>query len=538
VQHISLGSIKGGIFMPVLIAHQLSYQLDTGEWLFQKIDFTLNDGLTGLVGRNGVGKSVLLSLLLGKTRQTLGSVTSQGKISFYSQLPSDLLAKDVRISDYLGITSKLLACRAILAGSCEQKEFDLIGDDWDIEQSTLHILKELGIEQNLDSFCHTLSGGQLALLQLHLLFESDAEILLLDEPSNHLDFKGKHWLIKQLKGFSGKVLLVSHDRALLNIMEGIYQLTGIGMSYCKGNYDAFLQQSTCQVAALDKQITQLKTEQKKIIRQGQINKEKAQQRQEQGVRLKKSGSQAKVIVNAMKDKAGQSQSTLVTSQQNQTRLNQEKLHDLAKHQEILKQQSLYLAQVDSLKNKRLLSIENLQLHYRAKQQINITLNQSDKCRLVGSNGCGKSSFLQVINNSHVNNLTEVRLNVKAVYLDQHFALLNLGKSIIDNLKKQNTGLSETEARTLLAGIGFKRDIVFRNVEHLSGGEKMKLSMLMVSYMEASPLLLLDEPDNHLDIESKQLLAASLNAYKGAFILVSHDEDFIGEVGINKCILME
>jgi len=524
--------------MPVLIAHQLSYQLDTGEWLFKKLDFTLNNGLTGLVGRNGIGKSVLLSLLLGKTRQTLGSVTRQGKISFYSQLPSDLLAKDVRISDYLGITNKLSACRAILAGSCDQKAFDLIGDDWDIEKSTLQTLKKLGIEQSLDSFCHTLSGGQLALLQLHLLFESDTEILLLDEPSNHLDFEGKRWLIKQLKDFKGKVLLVSHDRRLLNIMEGIYQLTGIGMSYFKGNYDAFSKQNTCQITALDKQINHLKTEQKKITRQGQINKEKSQQRQAQGVRLKKSGSQAKVIVNAMKDKAGQSQSTLVSSQQNQKRLNQEKLHDLEKQQEIMKQQVLHLPQVEFLKNKTLLSIENFQLQHGTKQRVNIILNQLDKCRLIGVNGCGKSSFLQVINSSYVNDINEIRLNVKTVYLDQHFALLDLGKSIIDNLKKQNKGLLETEARTLLAGIGFKRDTVFRKVACLSGGEKMKLSMLMVGYMAESPLLLLDEPDNHLDIESKQLLATSLNTYRGAFILVSHDEDFIEEVGINKCILMD
>ncbi|CAG20340.1 ATP-binding cassette domain-containing protein, partial [Photobacterium profundum] len=198
--------------MPALITHQLSFQLDTGEWLFQSLNFTPPNGITGLVGRNGVGKSVFLSLLLGNLSPTQGSVTCQGQIAYYSQLPSELLDGNTRVSDYLGVTDKLLALRAIEQGSCKQEYFDVIGDDWDIEIRLQQVLKTLRITSELNTYCHTLSGDQLALLQLYKLFESDAEILLLDEPSNHLDIDSKQMLATALKAFNGGFILVSHDK--------------------------------------------------------------------------------------------------------------------------------------------------------------------------------------------------------------------------------------------------------------------------------------------------------------------------------------
>ena len=118
-------------------------------------------------------------------------------------------------------------------------------------------------------------------------------------------------------------------------------------------------------------------------------------------------------------------------------------------------------------------------------------------------------------------------------MDQHFGLLDTNDTIFDSLMTHSFELTESDARTLLAGIGFSRDSVYRKVAHLSGGEKMKLAMLIVSHKQGSPLLLLDEPDNHLDIDSKQILASALREYRGAFILVSHDVDFVEEVGFSQ-----
>ncbi|PSV47483.1 ATP-binding cassette domain-containing protein [Photobacterium indicum] len=518
--------------MPALITHQLSFQFDTGEWLFQNLNFTLPNGITGLVGRNGVGKSVFLSLLLGKLSPTQGSVTCQGQVAYYSQLPSKLLDGNTRISDYLGVTNKLLALRSIELGGCKQEHFDVIGDDWDIEIRLQQVLKTLRIESELNTYCHTLSGGQLALLQLYKLFESNAEILLLDEPSNHLDSAGKRWLINRLQQFEGQILLVSHDRSLLKHVDAIYQLTGLGLTFFSGNYDVYQEQVTTQSAALDRKIVQLKAEQKKIERQTQANKEKAQQREAQGNRLRKSGSQPKILMDAMKDKAGRSQSAQVTNQQNQVDRNQDKLHSLGVHKEALKPQALYLQQAAQVKKRKLLDVQNCRLHYGTGRLFSFSLSQTDRCYLDGANGCGKSTLLKAIQQQHSSYFGVIKRYTSTVYLDQNFGLLKCDDSMLDSLMHHCRGLIESDARILLAGIGFRRDSVYRKVADLSGGEKMKLSMLMVSHVDDAPLLLLDEPDNHLDIDSKQMLATALKAFKGGFILVSHDKDFVRDVGVN------
>ncbi|NRD75267.1 ABC-F family ATP-binding cassette domain-containing protein [Shewanella sp. VB17] len=523
--------------MPTLITHQLSFQLDTGEWLFNNICFNLNSGISGLIGRNGVGKSVFISVLNGKLAPTQGHVTCQGHIAYYSQLPADLLEKDVRIADFLGITNKLLALRALEQGRCELKYFDDIGDDWDIETQTKHTLRTLQIDVDLNDYCHTLSGGQLAMLQLHQLFQANSDILLLDEPSNHLDTQGKHWLISQLQQYKGKVLLISHDKHLLRHVDHIYSLTSLGLDLFKGHYDDYITHSCYQANALNRQISHVKSQQKKIARQAQANKEKSQQREVQGNRIRKSGSQAKVIMGSMKDKAGQSLSRLATNQQNQSARNQHKLHALQAMQEILQPQAFHLQTPEQVKKKTLLTIENYRLNKHTKKTLTFSLSYGARCHLSGANGCGKSTLLKTIHHKDNPYSGVIKHNTKTVYLDQHFGLLKVEGAILDSLMKRSKNLTESDARTLLARIGFRKDSVYRQVGHLSGGEKMKLSMLIISQISDSPLLLLDEPDNHLDIESTQILAAALSAYQGAFILVSHDEDFVNEVRISERIIM-
>ncbi|WP_210473523.1 ABC-F family ATP-binding cassette domain-containing protein [Vibrio crassostreae] len=519
--------------MPTILANNLSFQLDTGEWLFKDITFNLSTRLTGLVGRNGAGKSLLLSLLTGQTQPASGSVSRQGSIGFYSQLPSDLLDREINIADFLGINEKLNALRAIEQGSCELEHFNIVGDDWGLQESTQQLLATLKITSELTTPCNTLSGGQLALLQLHRLFTSNHDMLILDEPSNHLDNDGRNWLLMQCQQFEGKVLVVSHDRSLLRHMEGIYHLNSLGLRFYKGNYDDYFKQISSQNEALDKQITHHQSEKRRLERQAQANKEKAQQREAQGNRLRKSGSQPKILLDAMNDKAGRTQGASAISQNNLKEQNQDKLQFLKEQQEQLKPQALYLQQSNSKKKNALLTVEDCRLEYGAGTTIHFSLSQGERCYLTGANGCGKSTLLKAIHNEHSNYTGTIKRLGSTVYLDQHFGLLDTNDTMFDSLMAHSCSMTESNARTLLAGIGFRRDSVYRKVAHLSGGEKMKLAMLIVSHKQDSPLLLLDEPDNHLDIDSKQILASALRDYQGAFILVSHDTDFVEEVGVSQ-----
>ncbi|MEZ8385438.1 ATP-binding cassette domain-containing protein, partial [Vibrio splendidus] len=241
----------------------------------------------------------------------------------------------------------------------------------------------------------------------------------------------------------------------------------------------------------------------------------------------------KILLDAMKDKAGQSQAASATSQRYLIDQNQHKLQSLKELKERLKPQALYLQQSNSSKKSSLLTVENCRLVYGSGAPISFSLSQGERCYLTGANGCGKSTLLKAIHGQHANYKGSIKRLGATVYLEQHFGLLDTNDTMFDSLITHSFGLTESDARTLLAGIGFRRNSVYRKVAHLSGGEKMKLAMLIVSHKQDTPLLLLDEPDNHLDIDSQQILASALREYKGAFVLVSHDADFVEEVGVSQ-----
>ncbi|MER2497336.1 ATP-binding cassette domain-containing protein [Vibrio neptunius] len=521
--------------MPELIASQISHQLETGEWLFRSINLSLNHRITGLTGKNGSGKSVLLSILTGDCLPDAGNVERQGRIATYAQLPSELLVSDMTIAQYLGIDDKLQALRAIEQGSTRQEDFDRLSDDWEVEQRAIELMAHLSIALSLEDFCCNLSGGQLAKLQLYYLFEQSPDILLLDEPSNHLDTQGKQWLINKLKAFPGKILLVSHDRALLRCADVICHLSSLGLKSYRGGYDEFQRQYNVEKQALNSKIDTLKSEKKKIERQIQLNAEKALQREAIGNRARRSGSQPKILMDAMKDSAQVTRSAVITNQNNQLKRNQHKLETLKNQQEEVKKQSFYLAQPQKEKRPNLASINDFCVDKRRWQPVSLRIGKTDRIHLSGINGCGKSTLLKALNSPSGNLHQGVKRKTKTVYLDQHFSLLSEKLSVLATLCHFCPNLSERDARIVLAGIGFRKDSVFKKVSVLSGGEKMKLAILMVSHQPSSPLLLLDEPDNHLDIDSKRRLARALAEYPGPFVLVSHDQDFVDDAGISNTL---
>lgn len=207
----------------------------------------------------------------------------------------------------------------------------------------------------------------------------------------------------------------------------------------------------------------------------------------------------------------------------------QKHHALSGRYEQITQQKIYLEQGEASRAKRLNIVSGI-LPFGSREAINLILEGNSRLHLCGGNGSGKSTLLKVLLGDICLESGELKINHPVCYLDQHFGLINESLSILDNLMEHCSGIIESDARTLLAGIGFRRDTVYRQASLLSGGEKMKLAMLIASHQPQSPILLLDEPDNHLDLDSKQVLAEALRSYQGAFILVSHDDDFVKESG--------
>ncbi|MCC3842711.1 ABC-F family ATP-binding cassette domain-containing protein [Vibrio parahaemolyticus] len=489
--------------MPVLQAFNVSHQFDNGETLFQSISCSMTKRRVGLVGRNGIGKSLLASILAGETQPASGVVTSPSSFMMYRQQPSDLLSGQQSIAQFLGT------------------------------DSVLHALKQLaamGLPQDPDFSCARLSGGQLARLQLWQLFENEAELLILDEPSNHLDTEAKQWLIESMTHFGGAILLISHDRELLRAMEEIWELSGLGLQVFGGNYDVYAEQKRTELQAVERQLAQVDKQKKRLAEQAQKNREKADQRAAQGNKLRKDGSQPKILLDGKKDSATASASNRNKNEQLRQVHLQAKERALQSRHEQLKAQKLYLADNPN-RSRKVLSIQEGILPFGDSTPITLQIFANDKVHLKGKNGCGKSTLLNTLLGELSLLSGELQVNTPLYYLDQHFGAVNPNLSLLENVMETCQEMTESEARTLLAGIGFRRDAVFRLGCVLSGGEKMKLAMLIVSHQHSQPLLLLDEPDNHLDLESKIMLSQALNVYKGGFVLISHDQDFASESGV-------
>ncbi len=525
--------------MHTLHIHNLSYQHPDGYVRFKQLNFSIHEKLTAIIGANGSGKSILVSILANQQHPSSGHVEFSGtRLVVSQQQLSDHYLQDSSntIAQLLGIDKKLAALARISQGSIAEADFSLVGDDWLCEQNYQQQLLSLAIETPLTTPISHLSPGQQRCLTLYCALQAQPDLLILDEPTNHLDQAARQWLITQLHAFKGLIVLVSHDRQLLDHCSAIIELSNLGIHYETGNYQHFCQQKLLQQTALTKQINHLAKEQKKHQQQTQINHEKAQQRVAQGNKHRRSASQPKVMLDFKKNSAQASKGA-------NERLASAKRDSLVKQRQQLQQQLPDITE-SQLKfrqptiNKRLLFIDKLCLPYRcSKTPVTLQINSGDKLHVAGSNGSGKSTLLKMISESAKSCVSAaIQLNTKVLYIDQHCSFLTPTDSLIKALAL-HCELELQTVRHLLANIGFKGDDVYRSINQLSGGEKMQLAMLIAAHKAAECLLLLDEPDNHLDLVNKQRLAQNLANFTGSFILVSHDEEFIKQSQITDTFIL-
>ncbi|WP_304637009.1 MULTISPECIES: ATP-binding cassette domain-containing protein [Pseudoalteromonas] len=525
--------------MPQLQAFNLCYQHGNGDVVFNDLSFSLTAKVTALVGRNGCGKSILASILAKQKEPSSGRVVCNSTLGLYRQMNDVNQADNQTIAEAIGLEPVFNALDAINQGHVTEQNLMLVEGNWDLAESFNAELVRLGVNNKIPySLSKHLSGGQLSQLKLWALFTCiKPDILILDEPSNHLDAKGKSWLIKQIHNSKGQLLLISHDQELLEQAHEIWELTPLGLTQYGMRFSEYQTLKQQQVAALEKKLNHVVKQQNKLKATEQLQKQKTQKRASQGAALRKSGSQPKVLMDAKKDKSSANLSSQIkNTAKREGELTRNK-HELSSQLEHVKAQQFYLAQSDEAKHQKTLSLENVVLAHGTKKPLNFKVFSDDKIHLAGANGTGKSTLLKTLNYDIPVKAGQLHCNQALYYLDQHFTLINNELTLLENVMIYCKNLDESTARTLLASIGFRKDDVFKHAAVLSGGEKMKLAMCIVSNIESTAFLLLDEPDNHLDLESKQLLAQSLQSFKGGFILVSHDKYFVESIGCNKQIVL-
>ncbi|WP_038343972.1 ATP-binding cassette domain-containing protein [Acinetobacter sp. A47] len=503
--------------------------------IFDQLSFQLPlHHFCGLIGRNGQGKSLLMCLLQGQSTELAYS----GQINW--QCPHQYLAQLERIqaktiAQALDIEDIYVCFQKIWQGTASFTDYDRVELLWHLPTEWQQLLASAGLPTELETPTQHLSEGQKTKLALCRLFLLKDHYLLLDEPSNHLDAQGRQWLIEQMAQHPAGGLIISHDRQLLSHVDGIFALSQLGLDYYGGNYALYQQQHQLHVEALSHAVQHEKRELKQLKEQQHHSQMKAQKRKKTGEKLKASGSQAPILLDAKKEQSEQSLSHLRKQQSKQLADAKDELQQKQTQLEHLKSQSFEFTQATG-KSGEILRCQQLQLAYAKTKPINLVLMADEKLHLCGENGTGKSTLLKTIQGLIPAFAGKIYCKAGTVYLDQNLALFNQNLSAVEYLCGIDSNLTEQQARTLLGSLQIRRDKALSPLIKLSGGERLKVALLALK-QQAVDLLLLDEPENHLDIESRELLAHAIRSFNGAVILVSHDETFVKECGINDSYLL-
>lgn len=502
--------------------------------LFDGMTATLPAGVSGLIGPNGCGKSVLLELLNGDRSPAGGDIHWDRPHCRLAQRPD---IQGLRIADALRVGPLFDAFSRIEQGRAMPRDLDRVADHWHRPAEWQAQLAEAGLEIPMGVPVDQLSGGQQVRLALCAAFLRQDHFLLLDEPSNHLDAAGRAWLLEKLHSHSGGALVASHDRTLLTNVNTLFELRDLRLHRYGGGYDHYRALRDAEIASLEQDIVASEKQLRKMKQNAKADEARAAARRRQGMRLRRSGSQSKLLLDAKTNNAERSQARAKARQAQRSQRIREQLTELEDKREQLRPQRLSITE-EGLRTGRRLSLEALELQWVQHPPVSLSISGGERWRVHGANGCGKSTLLKTINGELSPRAGRCRRNGSSLYLDQQFSLLDSSQSAVDNLCRLHPGVGATEWRIRLGSMRLRGDKGLQRVGELSGGEGLKVALLAVTAGPKAPdILLLDEPDNHLDLDSKALLEAALRNYAGTLILISHDEYFVEQVGVHQTLLL-
>ncbi|MEV5602665.1 ribosomal protection-like ABC-F family protein [Streptomyces sp. NPDC052299] len=522
-----------------LICSNLSFSWPDDTPVFSGLSFSVGSGRTGLVAPNGSGKSTLLRLLAGELRPSAGSVTVDGTLGY---LPQSLpLTGDLSVAEVLGVDAVIRALDAVESGDVDEKHFAVIGDDWDIEERTRAQLDRLGLDGvALDRSIGTLSGGQVVSLGLAAQLLKRPDVLLLDEPTNNLDLDARLRLYDTLESWNGTLLLVSHDRALLDRMERIAELGGSELRLYGGNFTAYEEAVRAEQEVAEKNVRNAEQELKREKREMQQARERAERRASNAARNLKNAGLPRIFAGNMK--RGAQEAAGKSGQTHAARVGeaQARLDEAGRAVRDEQRITLDLPDTDVPAGRTVLLAEELRVRLGGREQfagdgVGLTIRGPERIALTGPNGAGKSTLLRLVNGDlQPDSGTVRRADGRIAYLSQRLDLLDLGRTVAENFAAYAPHREEAERMNLLARFLFRGDRAHLPVGVLSGGERLRATLACVLCAEPAPqLLLLDEPTNNLDLVSAGQLESALASYRGAFVVVSHDERFLERIGVDR-----
>ncbi|MEQ2026568.1 ATP-binding cassette domain-containing protein [Xenorhabdus szentirmaii] len=510
-------------------AKQIAYQFSSeAAPLFSGVDMFLNAEQHALVGRNGIGKSWLASILAQKISPTEGGVRHFCDVGYLSQ---GLASFAGNAADMLGLTKIMKANERVLAGVGDTSDFDVMEGNWDWQFQVESLLAEGELNPNiLNQPFNSLSGGEQTRIKLLTLKRQGAGFMILDEPSNHLDRQGRLWLARWLDAFNGGILLVTHNTQLLQHTSIVYELNGLGLSRSIGGWATWLESKEQLRLGIQREAEQTQKSLKQVLQDKQKDHEKINKRQSQGKQRRENANQAKILLDRQLDRSGATLSRQAKLHEERIQRHSSLATDARTKLEIVDPLSIAVATPQTA-TPPLLHLQDVILPFGSDSPISLTMNSNERLAVVGNNGSGKSTLLKVMTGLLSPKQGTCRITPSYRLMDQHFSFLDKNQSALHNFQLQSPGWTEDRYRTRLAQLRIRGEEALKPVGNLSGGEQLKVALACLFCGPYAPaLLLLDEPDNHLDIESRELLQKALHDYAGAMVLISHDEQFIDGVG--------
>jgi len=479
----------------VLTIADVSKSYGTRELFHDVSLFVARTDRYGLVGPNGAGKSTLFNLILGEEAADTGTIEWERGADF-GFLPQESAPVGDETILQIATSGKKL----------EPENDDDWDIDWTLEPRAKKILAGLGFKEgDADKLAKTFSGGWVMRAHLARLLVAEPALLILDEPTNHLDLEALLWFQDYLTRYPGGLLVVSHDRAFLNILcTGILELRGGTLNRYTGNYDDYLNE---RVARKEQQAAAYKNQQREIAHLQKF--------------VDRFGAKASMASRA-KSKEKQIERLQEVAVEEPT-------EDLKKVR--------FKFPPSPRSGLKVISLKNVQQAYGdhvVYRDLNFEAERGQRIVLVGPNGAGKSTLLKILGDiiPIQGGVRELGSNVFPGYFAQNRAdNLKLDLTVMENVMELRTAandLTEQQARTILGAFLFRKDDVFKKCSVLSGGEKSRLALARL-LVDPPNLLLMDEPTTHLDIASIDALLFALSQYDGTFIFISHDVYFIRQL---------
>jgi ATPase subunit of ABC transporter with duplicated ATPase domains len=534
--------------MSAILCSDLSFSWPDGTPVLSGLTVSFGPGRTGLIGVNGSGKSTMLRLIAGELRPASGLVRVGGDVGY---LPQAITLRTERsVSDMLGITAAVHALHAIEAGQADQDAFAAVGDDWDVEERARAWLDRLGLARlGLDDR-----------VALAALFLRRPDVILLDEPTNNLDLDARTRLYEAVASWTGVMVIVSHDRELLGLVDQVADLSGGTVRLYGGNLAAYEELLAAEQAAAERAVSTAAADVRRERRDVADAQVKQARRDRQGRKVAESGSLPRIVASARKRHAQESAGRSRELHAERLQAARDRLDNAEQAIRDDTEIRVDLPATAVPAGRTVLTVAGLAVTGLAVTGLagarwhpaapvpaapapgvlaELILRGPERIALTGPNGSGKTTLLRAVAGLTAPPGLAIRRGAVIGYLPQRLDILDDSLTVVDNVRQAAAAASVNEVRASLARFLFRGERADRLAGTLSGGERFRAVLAALLLAQPAPqLLLLDEPTNSLDLASVRQLSQALAGYRGALLVASHDLPFLRSAGITRWLRLD